>query len=70
MRQTHLAEESADYLKAREELRQAEIELMRHRERVADLRRRLPPGPVVDDYGFEEGPRTWTPVTRRCGPCG
>jgi predicted dithiol-disulfide oxidoreductase (DUF899 family) len=56
MRQTNLTGESAEYLRAREELRQAEIELMRHRERVADLRRRLPPGPVVDDYVFEEGP--------------
>ncbi|WP_328330061.1 MULTISPECIES: DUF899 family protein [unclassified Streptomyces] len=56
MRQTSLTGESAEYLSAREELRQAEIELMRHRERVADLRRRLPLGPVVDDYVFEEGP--------------
>jgi predicted dithiol-disulfide oxidoreductase (DUF899 family) len=56
MRQTNLTGETADYVTAREELRQAEIELMRHRERVADLRRRLPLGPVVDDYLFEEGP--------------
>ena len=56
MRQTNLAGESADYINAREELRQAEIELMRHREKVADLRRRLPLGPVLDDYAFEEGP--------------
>ncbi|MGP4018890.1 DUF899 family protein [Saccharopolyspora sp. 5N708] len=56
MRQTNLAGESADYASAREELRAAEIELMRHRERVADLRRRLPSGPVVADYVFEEGP--------------
>ncbi len=56
MRLTHLTGESTEHLGAREELRQAEIELMRHRERVADLRRRLPPGPVVDDYVFEEGP--------------
>jgi predicted dithiol-disulfide oxidoreductase (DUF899 family) len=56
MRQTNLAGESAEYVNAREELRQAEVELMRHRERVADLRRRLPLGPVVDDYAFEEGP--------------
>ncbi|WP_155059619.1 DUF899 family protein [Streptomyces blattellae] len=56
MRPTRLTEESAEYVTAREELRQAEIELMRHRERVADLRRRLPLGPVVDDYVFEEGP--------------
>jgi predicted dithiol-disulfide oxidoreductase (DUF899 family) len=56
MRQTNLTGESAEYVSAREELRQAEIELMHHRERVADLRRRLPLGPVVDDYVFEEGP--------------
>lgn len=56
MRQTNLTEESAEYVSAREELQKAEIELMRHRERVADRRRRLPLGPVVDDYVFEEGP--------------
>ncbi|MET9588453.1 DUF899 family protein [Streptomyces sp. NPDC006539] len=56
MRLTNLVGESAEHVSAREELRLAEIELMRHRERVADLRRRLPPGPVVDDYAFEEGP--------------
>ncbi|MEU6326925.1 DUF899 family protein [Streptomyces sp. NPDC047049] len=56
MRQTNLTGEPAAYVSAREELRQAEIELMRHRERVADLRRRLPLGPAVDDYVFEEGP--------------
>ncbi|GAA2797193.1 DUF899 family protein [Saccharopolyspora taberi] len=56
MRQTNLTGETAEYEGAREELRQAEIELMRHRERVAELRRRLPLGPVVDDYAFEEGP--------------
>lgn len=56
MRHTNLTAESAEYLQAREDLRQAEIELMRHRERVADMRRGLPLGPVVDDYTFEEGP--------------
>ena len=56
MRQTNLTGETAEYDGAREELRQAEIELMRHRERVAELRRGLPQGPVVDDYVFEEGP--------------
>ncbi|MEV4434630.1 DUF899 family protein [Streptomyces sp. NPDC049555] len=53
---TNLTTESAEYARAREELRQAEIELMRHRERVAALRRGLPAGPVVEDYVFEEGP--------------
>jgi predicted dithiol-disulfide oxidoreductase (DUF899 family) len=56
MRHTNLTTESSEYLKAREDVRQAEIELMRHRERVAELRRGLPPGPVLDDYTFEEGP--------------
>ncbi|WP_407547734.1 DUF899 family protein [Streptomyces sp. Pv4-95] len=56
MRQTNLTGESAEYVSAREELRQAEIDLMHRRERVADLRRRLPMGPVVDDYVLQEGP--------------
>ncbi len=56
MRQTNLTTESEEYLGARERLRQAEIDLMRQRERVANLRRHLPPGPAVDDYVFEEGP--------------
>ncbi|MEU9206757.1 DUF899 family protein [Streptomyces sp. NPDC048415] len=56
LRHTRLAGESADYLAAREELREAEIELMRHRERVAAQRRALPQGPPVDDYVFVEGP--------------
>ncbi len=54
---TRLAKESDDYAAARQELRRAEIELMEHRERVAAQRRRLPPGQVVEDYVFEEGPR-------------
>jgi predicted dithiol-disulfide oxidoreductase (DUF899 family) len=56
MEQTRLAKESDDYRARREELRLAEIELMRHREQVADLRRHLPEGPVVEDYEFLEGP--------------
>jgi predicted dithiol-disulfide oxidoreductase (DUF899 family) len=55
-RQTNLPNESPDYLAKREELRRAEIELMRQRERVADLRRHLPKGATVEDYAFEEGP--------------
>lgn len=39
----------------RAELRQAELELMNQRERVAALRRELPDAPV-DDYLFVEGP--------------
>jgi predicted dithiol-disulfide oxidoreductase (DUF899 family) len=56
LRQTNLPNESDEYLARREELRQAEIELMRHRERVAELRRQLPQGAAVQDYVFAEGP--------------
>ncbi|MFE1294640.1 DUF899 family protein [Streptomyces sp. NPDC058733] len=51
-RHTRLPGASAGYLAAREELRLAEIELMRHRERVAAQRRALPAGPAVEDYVF------------------
>ncbi len=56
-RQTNLTNESSAYLAKREELRLAEIELMRQRERVAGLRRNLPEGAPIQDYPFEEGPR-------------
>ena len=56
MRQTNLTNESAAYLARREELRLAEIESMRQLERVAELRRHLPEGAVVEDYAFTEGP--------------
>src|SRR6267378_937724 len=56
-RQTNLTNESFEYLAKREELRLAEIELMRQRERVAELRRHLPTGAPIQDYAFEEGPR-------------
>lgn len=56
-RQTNLTNESREYLAKREELRLAEIELMRQRERVAELRRHLPAGAALEDYQFEEGPR-------------
>ncbi len=55
-RQTNLPNESAEYLGRREELRLAEIELMHQRERVAALRRQLPPGAEMQDYEFLEGP--------------
>lgn len=48
-RQTNLTNESVEYLAKREVLRLAEIELMQQRERVADLRRHLPPGPALQD---------------------
>jgi predicted dithiol-disulfide oxidoreductase (DUF899 family) len=56
-RQTNLTNEPHDYLAAREQLRLAEIELMKQRERVAAMRRALPKGAVVKDYEFLEGPR-------------
>jgi predicted dithiol-disulfide oxidoreductase (DUF899 family) len=56
-RQTNLTNESSEYLAKREELRRAEIELMRQRERVAELRRQLPQGAPIKDYAFAEGPR-------------
>ena len=59
-RQTNLMNESPEYLAKREELRFAEIELMRQRERVAELRRALPPGATISDYEFLEGPTALT----------
>jgi predicted dithiol-disulfide oxidoreductase (DUF899 family) len=56
-RQTNLNNESSVYLEKREELRLAEIELVRQRESVAALRRALPEGAAMQDYQFEEGPR-------------
>jgi predicted dithiol-disulfide oxidoreductase (DUF899 family) len=61
LRQTNLTNESSEYLARREELRLAEIELMCQRERVAELRRQLPPGAIIQDYQFEEGPRDLNP---------
>jgi predicted dithiol-disulfide oxidoreductase (DUF899 family) len=61
-RQTNLSNESAEYLAAREELRHAEIELMRQRERVAELRRGLPKGATIQDYEFLEGDEPGTKV--------
>jgi predicted dithiol-disulfide oxidoreductase (DUF899 family) len=67
-RLTNLTNESPEYLAKREELRLAEIELMRHRERVAEMRRHLPEGAALQDYEFEEGPRDLSagdsPVTK------
>jgi predicted dithiol-disulfide oxidoreductase (DUF899 family) len=53
-RQTNLQNESKEYLTKREELRLAEIELMKQRERVAALRRALPQGAALPDYEFLE----------------
>jgi predicted dithiol-disulfide oxidoreductase (DUF899 family) len=50
----HFPNESAEYRRAREKLLVDEIELRRHIERVAELRRALPPGgAVTKDYSFE-----------------
>src|SRR5882757_11468065 len=46
--------ESVDYRRARQALLVEEIELRRHIERVAEMRRALPPGgEVTGDYRFE-----------------
>ena len=55
-RQTNLLNESPEYLARREELRQAEVDLLKQRERVAELRRALPEGATVPDYEFVAGP--------------
>ena len=55
-RQTNLPNESKEYLAKREDLRLAEIELRNMREKVAELRRQLPPGAILKDYEFVEGP--------------
>lgn len=50
----HYPNESADYRKARNALLAEEIELRRHIERVAEMRRQLPLGcAVTRDYRFE-----------------
>ncbi|MCH9045669.1 MAG: DUF899 family protein [SAR324 cluster bacterium] len=48
--------ESPQYGKQRDALLEAEMALRDQRERVAELRRQLPAGPVVRDYVFREGP--------------
>ena len=68
MKQTNLPGESSEYLSKRDELRLAEIESMRRREQVAELRRKLPLGALIQDYVFEEGPASLdagdTPITQ------
>lgn len=50
----HFPNESAEYRRARNALLAEEIELRRHIERVAEQRRKLPPGgEVAKDYRFE-----------------
>src|SRR3954451_10702868 len=56
--------ESAEYRRARQALLAEEIELRRHIERVAEMRRALPPGgAVAKHYEFEgEGGKTKSPA--------
>jgi predicted dithiol-disulfide oxidoreductase (DUF899 family) len=56
IRHTRLNNEPREYLERREELRRAEVELIRQSEKVAALRRSLPQGAPVQDYCFLEGP--------------
>ncbi len=51
-----------DCATARATLRNAELALMQQRETVAEMRRNLPTGPVVEDYVFDtpDGPRRLT----------
>jgi predicted dithiol-disulfide oxidoreductase (DUF899 family) len=51
-----LPEESRESAKIRDELLEAEIALRDQRERVAELRRKLPEDTVATDYVFQEGP--------------
>jgi len=51
-----LANQSAANGASRENFLDAEMALRDQRERVAELRRALPPGPEMPDYVFREGP--------------
>ncbi len=54
-RASRFANETADYAKARMALLAEEIEVRRHLTRLAEQRRRLPPGPVVEkNYRFKD----------------
>ena len=55
MRSSRFPTESADYAGARTALLAEEIEVRRHLTRLAEQRRRLPPGPIVlKDYRFKD----------------
>ena len=51
-----LSQESPEYRKIRDELAQAEVALRDQRERVAELRRRLPTEEPVEDYLVRSAP--------------
>jgi predicted dithiol-disulfide oxidoreductase (DUF899 family) len=54
-RRSAFPNESAEYAEAREALLAEEIEARRHLTRLAEQRRALPPGPIVDkDYRFKD----------------
>lgn len=54
LNEAHYPNETADYRQARNALLAEEIELRRHIERVAEMRRQLPPGGAVTrDYRFD-----------------
>lgn len=61
--------ESSQYREARDELLRAEVELVEQIERVAAMRRELPPGgELKEDYVFEKAlPICGTPVP--CSKC-
>ena len=69
VRQTNLPNESDEYLSKREELRLAEIELMRQRERVAELRRGLPQGAALQEIFNKTNARCWAPDPASSGAC-
>src|SRR5262245_52852977 len=53
LNEAHYPNESAEYRKARNALLAEEIEVRRHLERLAEMRRQLPPGGAVTrDYRF------------------
>ena len=52
--------ESSEYRSARKDLLAEEMDLRQRRKDVAALRRELPPGPVMTDYVFSEGPEDLT----------
>lgn len=66
-RHTNLRDEPAEYLARREELRLAEIDLTRQRERVAELRRQLPAGAIVEIMYSRRARRASTRGMHRCG---
>jgi predicted dithiol-disulfide oxidoreductase (DUF899 family) len=51
---------SPEYVAARNELLEAELDLLGQVKRVAELRRALPPGAAMPAYAFTEGPRDLT----------